>query len=333
MSIRRAAECHGGYRADFFSGVQPLCQWFKSATVLLRASGPSPAMSDRDHLRAVRDWLTDYNAWYRFAGGAKWPPALRMRLLYHRELWAVGDIANLEALRSLSVLGPRLGMAFAYTFDAADFARHEDTARQLGAQRGLAIASIRIGGDAPLALSARLEDFVLFLIGRGVNVSFVGPVDRLRAFRLLENPLISSTVVRVVPTGANARSGAQAPPSPAGPPVPCSGLFRLYVSRSGGVFPCAGLVDVRAASLGSVYEPFADSVLAGRPTGLDLAALARRGPALESARHSRADGRRRLHAQKIPAQCGRHRSELTGGEQPEAPSGRAPGALAAKVKC
>lgn len=315
MSTRRAVESAGGHRADFFSGVQPLCQWFKSATVLLTAQGPAPAVSDRDHVRAVRDWLTDYNAWYRSADGAAWPPALRVRLLYYRELGAVGPVSYLNALCGLSALGPRLGMAFAYTFDAADFARHEDAARHLGAQRGLAIASIRIGGGAPLAVSARLEDFVLYLIDRGVTVCLVAPVDRLRAFGLLEHPVISSTVLRVVPTGATAPGDVAPPPSRACPPLPCSGLFRLYISRSGEVFPCAGLVDVSAASLGSVYEPFAESVLAGRPTGLDLAALARHGPALESARYSRSGGRHGLHAWKLPAQCRRHRSEMNGAER------------------
>ena len=331
MLARQAVELPSGYRADFFSGVQPLCQWFKSATVLLTASGPSPTVSDRDHIRAVQDWLNGYNDWYRSAGGAKWPPALRVRLLYHRELWAVGAVSYLDALCGLSELSLQLGMAFGYTFDAGDFVQHEDAARRLGAQRGLAVASIRIGDDAPLAVSARLEDFALFLIGRGVSVSFIAPVDRLRAFRLLENPVISSTVLRVVPTGARASGDTPASPSSPGPPVPCSGIFQLYVSRLGGVFPCAGLLDVPAASLGSVYEPFADSVLAGRSTGLDLAALARRGPVLESARHSRTGARHRLRALKLPAQCSRHRSELTGVKRPVASSGRAPDALAIKA--
>ena len=149
--MRQAVERPSGYRAEFFSGVQPLCQWFKSATVLLTASGASPAaVSDGDHIRAVQDWLKGYDAWYRsgwrsgMAADAPRPLCCTIGSSGPR-----APLSHLDALCSLSELGLRLGMAFAYTFDAGDFAQHEEAARRLGAHRGLANCVHKVSATTP----------------------------------------------------------------------------------------------------------------------------------------------------------------------------------------
>ena len=295
-----------GYRADFFSGVQPLCQFLNSATVSLAAADSAPAVSDQDHLRALEEWLTAYNAWYVSAGGAGWPPGLRFRLLYYRDLSATASLAQADALCRLAALGLKLGMGFSYVFDAAEFAENEDAARRVATQPGLAIALIRVGSTTPLAVAGRLKDFVLSLIERRAHISFTARMDRLKALRLLDDPVIAGSVLRIIPYG-DTPSG-EAPSN--NPPLPCARYFRLNIARSGEVFPCAGLVDVPGASLGSVYEPFADSVLAGRAWGLDLAALCRNGPALDSAPLVQSPDQQDAGAARLPAQCRRHRAQL-----------------------
>lgn len=286
---------------DFFSGIQPVCQWFKSAVVLLEASDGVPAVSDRDHLRSVETWLTRYDAWYRSGSGSR--PGVRIRLLSYRELLPIGSLCHLEALCRLAELAHRLGMAFAYTFDAQELCEHEEAAQLLVARPGFAIAGIGIEPDTPLAISASLEASVLSLIDRGVNIAIRGPIDRLRAFGLLENPTVSSAVLRVIPRTRRPPGPPQEARSSGGSSVPCADLFRLHISRAGGVYPCSGLVGVPVARLASVYRPFEESVFAGRSTSLDIPSLTRNGPVLESAGHDARPLARR-------SQCERHRAQL-----------------------
>ena len=284
---------------DFSSGSQPVCQWFKSVVVFLEASGLTADVSEPEHIRSVETWMTEYDAWYRSVSIVK--SGRRVRLLYFRELSAVSALANLDSLCGLSELAQRLGMAFSYTFDAKELCDHAEAARLLTTRPGFGIAGIRIGRDTPLAISALLEESIVSLVDRGVSIAIASPIERLRAFGLLDNPVICAAAFRLHPMGQPS-AGAR-PPLPSGTSGPCSGLFRLHISRSGGVYPCLGLVDVPAALLGSIYRPFADSVFAGRSTALNIPSLARHGPVLESAPHN-------LRRSELPFQCEGHRAQL-----------------------
>ena len=282
---------------DFSSGIQPLCQWFKSLVVLLETADAAPDVSDTEHLRSLERWIAEYDTWYRSACGGR--SGSRMRLLYYRELWALCALPSLESLCHLSELAHRHGMGFTYTFDARDLCEREEAVLRLAARPGFTTAGIRIDRDTPLAMAPSLERTILSIIALGANVAFVAPVDRLREFRLLEHPTISSIILRVHPTGAPARS---TPPSSC-PPVPCANLFRVHIARSGHIYPCAGLLDVPRACLGSIHRPFSESVFGGRPTGLEIPTLARRGPAPGS--HP-VPGRRT----DLLSQCEGHRAQL-----------------------
>lgn len=282
---------------DFSSGVQPLCQWFKSLVVLPETVDGTPDVSDTEHLRSLERWVAEHDTWYRSACGGG--SGSRMRLLYYREISTFGALSNLESLCRLSELAHRHGMSFTCTFDAQDLCEGEEAVLRLAARPGFMTAGIRIDRDTPLAMAPSLERTILSIIALGAHVAFVAPVDRLREFRLLDNPTISSVILRVHPTGAPSRS---APPSSC-PPAPCSNLFRVHVARSGRLYPCAGLLDVPVACLGSIYRPFSESVFGGRPTDLEIPTLARHGPAPDS---RPVPGRRvDLHWQ-----CEGHRAQL-----------------------
>ena len=278
---------------DTASGCFPAVQWFRSIVVFL-------GEPNSRHLSSLTRWVREYDFWYRCSTGVAF--GYRLRLMYHREISVIGHfLPDIEPLYQLSTLARRLGMGLSYSFRAEDTLEHQEVLRRLAEMPGLTSVGVVVSRATPNTIAPFLEQSAVYFLRCGVQLGVVAPIDKLKELKLLENPFVSSANVTIYPPNESSKTGRYVVPST---PVPCSNLFRIHITAVGEVYPCLGLVNVAEACLGSVYEPFSESVFCSRPTQLDFVSLALEGPRLrpESLKPRKASG--------LPASCEHHRAQL-----------------------
>lgn len=256
---------------DFAGGVHPLLTAYRTVIVVLELEAPGRVVGP--DLHALAAWVPRFDGWFRGAAGID--RGRRLQLLYRRELGVVTPITpeHWDMLRPVAAACRGTGMGFGLTLDVGRCADPASVRAMLAAD----IDGVAIAFDADTPPLADLRPVLDAVLDSGVRVSFSGPIGPLLASGLLREPAWSGRHVSIDPT----------PTRPVGEVArraePCLRRFRLCIDSDGTIYPCSGLVGCADARLGHIREPVERTVLGGRPTALDLEALARRGPVLPAA--------------------------------------------------
>ena len=299
---------------DLMRGTHPAVQWFKSAGLFLELVGDD----FRVPAAVLCDWVNRYDDWYRSSVGGD--RSLGLSLTYHRELAIVGEapLALADRLLQVAASCKGRGIGFSVTLQLDRALAQRDAVEQL---IGSGLLS-SVGYFAPEdddSDPAQVRDLIEHSLRAGVLVGLIGPVAYFYNLGILDSPHYNAASTTIHPRTL----AALAQPVHRSPVQPCFSRFRVYIDELGDLYPCLGLMGVDAARLGSVFQPFPQTVLGGNATVLDLPRLATAGPDLTGMD-------RTLPTETgLPWICERHRERVINGE-PD-PVASLPGTAAAAV--
>ncbi len=284
---------------DLTRGTHPAVQWFKSAGLFL-----DPVGDDfRVPAAVLCDWVARYDDWYRTSVGVDRSQGLS--LTYHREIAIVGEapLALTDRLLQVATSCKQRGIGFSVTLQL------ERAVAQRGAVEQLIGSGLlsSVGYFAPEdehSDQAAVRDLIEHSLRAGVLVGLIGPVAYFYNLGILDSPDYNAASTTIHPRTL----AALAQPVHRSPVQACFSRFRVYIDEVGDLYPCLGLLGVDAARLGSVYQAFAQSVLGGAETVLDLPRLASAGPGLAGMDRAIASDT------GLPWICERHRDRVIHGE-------------------
>lgn len=123
-------------------------------------------------------------------------------------------------------------------------------------------------GTSGAALAVLIDQ----LVDCGHSIIFAGPVQMWSRLGVLEKASLSACGFRILPSSIRNQAFS--------PSDPCHQRFRLFISKKGYIYPCAGLIDIECHALGHVKDPL-DTFLLGGMRAEILLALAKCGPTLD----------------------------------------------------
>lgn len=282
-------------RINFAGGSPLLAGHFRSVIFLLDAAGDDFSVPT-DRLIA---WIDEMNQWYVDVTGIS--EGRNLHFAYHRsiELIAPRLMDFADKIERIGLSCRQMGYGFAVTVSIDEALARRDELERLVESGALHHLGISLFDGSP-ETDAAARELVETLTTTSLQLALLGSLAVQKRIGLLSSPRVNRADITLYPatvapgsidSGADIRQ-------------PCANRFRLYVQADGRIFPCLGLVGRPQAVLGSVYQPIAETALAGLPYALPIDRLAIEGPAAEDLGDPVAD------TAGLPVACARHRATI-----------------------
>ncbi len=253
------------------------------------------------HLDRCADWLDRWLTWFLAHNGIL--SGRNLHMLYDRSVSALGPAAlsQRHQISRIAQVAARHGATFACELYVSDCLRQPDDFDELlraGVLKsvifnpdGCSAAEDGEGVCAVVEAAARL----------GIAIILVGVPGFWTDVGVLDSPILNSGNFRIIPAQGQWRPGSR---PPAGRPArksrrseeapeaalstarlgsPCDVRFAVYVTATGDLYPCLGLVGCEQWCMGTIDSPPEESRFAADSDLATLAGLARRGPDLSAA--------------------------------------------------
>lgn len=254
---------------------------FRSILIRLPGSADPGTAATRAPAAAIARWLREYQGAYFKANHVL--NGSRAHELRGRTLSFAGDghLSYPEDVRAMAepALAAGMSLSFTITLDAMTSQGHElAQLREQLPSLALAIDCSALDAPRPAEVLQQARAALHDHIGRGGEVCLTGRLSTLRTAGVLAGEAGNSTYVQIQGPLRHGLRPAHRPHDFA----PCHSFFALTIDEQGDVYPCSGMLGHRPARLGSVHEPFSETLQALADHGARIESLARHGPRIDA---------------------------------------------------
>ena len=253
------------------------------------------------HLERCAQWLDEWLTWFLAHNGIL--SGRNLHMLYDRSVSALGPgaLSQRHQISRIAQVAARHGATFASELYVSDCLRQPDDCEEL-LQAGV-LKSVIFNPDGCSA--AEDGESVCAVVEAaaelGIAVILVGLPSFWKDVGVLDSPILNAGNFRIIPAQGQWRPGNRTSAArPAGKSCrngerpaaalstawlcsPCEGRFAVYVTATGTLYPCLGLVGCAQWCMGTIDSPPEESRFAADAELAVLAGLASRGPDLSAA--------------------------------------------------
>lgn len=202
-----------------------------------------------------------------------------------------------QAIESILRCGQNFGFALSAHITADDCQKNESRFTQLCETKTIKYLQVSLAEDTP-------NEFLLNLIELSDSYHFYLTLNiqtaRLKSDFFFLEQLGGQNIQFIVDSEQNLtllKSSADLYISS------CVPNFILSIDENGNIFPCTGVVGVKSATLGTIYDDFSDTAFVRKNILLDLDALAKSGPDINTPQNLE----KITISDRLPKMCSIHR--------------------------
>lgn len=299
-------------------------QAFRSITLMLKPNRNNGQLSIP--LNIILNWLTKYDTWWTKGTGIS--KGRNLHLLYGRYVTCIGSglLSLVPELLEIATLSSNMGCIFSLEVDLSDVTDKMKLFNKLVQSGQVGLLSIKVDANA-MNNKSHITDYVSIIeniIKKGISLNLLGSLDFWRELGILNSSTLNSSSYRIIPSNDDAVKNSNL--LNLNPIInskmskrnggdnyllnsfnPCSERFQIYITSSGDLYPCEGLIGMSSCKMGTIYENIENTVFAGKDSFLDFNQLAMNGPKLQM---KEITSHNSSNCQNLPQICALHREYI-----------------------